>query len=714
MKLYYILFVLAFLYSISSKVKLKTNNIPSNDIDEETEESKRLKEQYLEEDIRDNKHLQSEVFSKEEIAKRTSYDGLVMKVDSIVFEYLMKEKENKFALIFIDEYDEKCQQQVTCKRRNKLYKKFKKASVEVASIHPPVLMLYMKCSLAPTFCNTEERQKSVPFVVWFQQNKFIYYDFSKNGIEPKDYVKFIKNELKFTYIEEVTNKYEFQEFINNSKYIRMLGVFPMDNSNSKNYENYFVETVTNSTLIKSGDFVFAKTYDTSYINYKEVDKKNPSILIFTTVPVPENIEDIKNIENYDGIDFFNRKVVELVRSYSFSSDVFDKNYDKNVFLKEVVLESLPYLTSSDNRFYRIAEEHIDHQFLLVIDPKSTKNVDILENYKDISKKFRENKILVTFSFLFYGDLIRDIVGNKVNFSNLPVLFYNNNRNAHNQHDVSSLLYNGDITYNGLEDFYQVSANHNLENKTKSKKAPIMRSEDIENEEQTSPEIHKVVFDNFNKLVVKPKNDVLVFYHEDDYNDNVLCRKWNLLLKTIKMKVNEKNFIEKLKIYRFNTARNIKTGIYMPKKLPQLVLFQASNNKTPVDYPQGPSIKLFSNFLELFIEDINLNIQKEDTDKYLTEIFNNPLYKEKNQIATDATEKVISKDFDEELFEFENRVFSENNESNNSNIDQNPNVANEANSNYNEHTDLKHSNSENIEIHSETKNKEDASTTKTEL
>ena len=662
----FLFLILFFLNSINSKVKITNfgkGSIPANELqldnyDTDTElsmESQKLQEELLEEDIRNNKNLQPNILTEEEIQKMIQYDDLIIKIPELILDKVMK--STNYALIWIDEYDETCTKQTLCKRRIRLYNAFKAAAMEIVSLKPTVLMIYIKCSDSPSLCNTAERQKNVPFVVWWHNGKVFYYDFNVNGEEKKHYVNFVKNELKYTNVAEINNKLEFTEFVQNDKYIRLLGVFPPNHPESDMQEKFFNETIINSFIQKSGEFLFAKIYDTSLVNYNELDKDNPSILTFNLIPPQENLDEIPNILHYDGKDFFNRVNVEQIRSYHMSSELINENNNKTLvqdnFLKELLLETFPYIFTTNSKIYQLSVDNIDYQFLLILDPESRSNIAILENYTDISKRFRESKILISFVYIFFDSLVKDSIGDKVSLDKFPILFFNDNR-AEGEQDIQNLLYKENkLSYKGLEEFFFKSVrNSEMSNSNLNRNSKAVHPSEEKEDNLNKNELQKVVFDNFRDLVINSHDDVAVFYHNDDFSTNVLCKKWNLLLKTVQNKINTSNSRNKPKIYLFNVGKNAKAGLYFPKKIPQLVLFRSTKKNAPVDYPQGPSIKQLANFLELFLNDLELNIAKEDIDKYLSEIFNNPEYNDKGKKAVDPEEKIISKDFDEELYAFE--------------------------------------------------------------
>ena len=201
--------------------------------------------------------------------------------------------------------------------------------------------------------------------------------------------------------------------------------------------------------------------------YRDFNKTHDSILIFTK-------DDLLNFTNIFKIDeerfqsykskfsFISEFTNEKFFPYYFNRSDTDYYNSSSNFVNDIILNSLPSIFPLDQKFYNLAfGGPIQKHFLLIIHPHHLLNFEILENYSNISRKFREknNEIWFTFS-IFNNDLkvmlkpdMNDI--NKDEEKDFPLLMLFNLKNDEQfkEETAEKYYFNKQITFENLENFY---------------------------------------------------------------------------------------------------------------------------------------------------------------------------------------------------------------------------------------------------------------------
>ena len=173
----------------------------------------------------------------------------------------------------------------------------------------------MKCSENPRFCS-ELKKEEIPFLIWINNNNFGIYN------EPKDkesFINFCEKMVKFSSIKVLDSKEDIVEFLMNNNYYRLLGVFPRKSNETSLNEDLYENSIPNSIIANSGEFIFGKVITkelTEYI-YREFNRDNDSLLIYTKA----DLLNFTNIFKIDEETFKSNK-----KKYTFISEFTNEKF----------------------------------------------------------------------------------------------------------------------------------------------------------------------------------------------------------------------------------------------------------------------------------------------------------------------------------------------------------------------------------------------------
>ena len=581
--------------------------------------------------------------------KEIEFDGVLLKINERIFEQIMK--KINYALVLF--YEDKDKKSIEAQDQLRL------AAELIVQMSPAVGVFKMKCSENPKFCS-ELKKNEIPFMIWINNNNLGIY---KEPMERDHFINFCEKMTKFSSILSLDSKEDIAEFLMNTNYYRLLGVFP-DNKNSSYFENIFENMIPSSLLSNSGEFIFAKITRKELIDniYQKFDKTQNSLLIFTK-------EDLLNFTNIFKIS--EEQLQSYTSKYNFINEVSNEKffpyylnstdqhyYEKNEnIVNDIVLNSLPSFFPLDQKFYNLAfGGPIQRHFLLVLHPEHLFNFQILDNYHNISLKFREKKYEIWFTFSIFDNELKDILKpelmeiQKDEEKDFPILLlFNLKNNAENKkEDVEKYFFNKAITFENLERFYlkfhKVSKFEEIKGTILSE--PIL-SEDSDFERFKKSEkidIPRVVGLNFKELVFEFPDNVLVLFIDDDKENLNLYRKWIFLLNNV-LKMSNPDL---LRIYKYNAQLNDNYLTQVPNDFPALKLYVRHSKDNPIEYTFGPSILNMAKFLNEYIPLLNLKVSLEQVQAYNLEIFSNSDYIESQIFSFDdeGNQHLVDENFDE--------------------------------------------------------------------
>jgi hypothetical protein len=546
--------------------------------------------------------------------KEIEFDGVLLKINEKIFEQMMKKVS--YALVLF--YEDKDKASTDAQDELRL------AAETIVQMSPAVGVFKMKCSENPRFCS-EMKKEEIPFVIWIINNNFGIYK------EPKDrenFIIFCEAMTKFSSIKSLETKEDIAEFLMNTNHYRLLGVFPNENSGQKNkLENMYEQIIPNSLLSNSGEFIFGKVTKkelTQYI-YQNFDKSQNSLLIFTKDDLL-NFTSIFKLEE----DQFQRYKEKFTFISDFTQEKFypyylnhtdPTFYDKpQSVINDIIINALPNIFPLDQKFYNLAfGGPIQKHFLLVIHPDHLLNFEILENYNNISKKFREKSHEIWFTFSLFDNDLKDMLKpelmeiQKDEEKDFPILLLFNlkNNEENKKEDIENLerFYLKFHKVNKLDEVRHTVASEPVIVEEFDYEA-IKKSDQIE--------IPKVVGLNFKELVFDFPDNVLVLFLDDDKENTNLYRKWVFLLTKVIKLANS----DLLRVYKYNAQLNDNYITQIPHHFPTLKLFIRHNKENPIEYTSGPSLLNIAKFLNELVPLLNLKVSLQQLQEYNQEIFSN--------------------------------------------------------------------------------------------
>ena len=174
--------------------------------------------------------------------KEIEFDGVVLKINEGIFENMMK-KINYAIVLFYEDKD---------KQSEIVQNHYRLAAESIVQITPAVGVFKMKCSDNPRFCS-ELKKEEIPFVIWINNNNFGMYKETK---DKENFINFCEKMVKFSTIKLLETKEDIIEFLMNNNYYRLLVVFPRMSDETSVNEEIYENSIPNSLLAKSGEFVF--------------------------------------------------------------------------------------------------------------------------------------------------------------------------------------------------------------------------------------------------------------------------------------------------------------------------------------------------------------------------------------------------------------------------------------------------------------------------
>lgn len=407
--------------------------------------------------------------------------------------------------------------------------------------------------------------------------------------------------------------------------------------------------------------------------YRDFNKTHDSILIFTK-------DDLLNFTNIFKIDeerfqsykskfsFISEFTNEKFFPYYFNRSDTDYYNSSSNFVNDIILNSLPSIFPLDQKFYNLAfGGPIQKHFLLIIHPDHLLNFEILENYSNISRKFREKNHEIWFTFSIFNNDLKDMLKPDLNDINkdeekdfpLLMLFNLKNDEQFKEETAEKYYFNKQITFENLENFYikfdRIKNFDEIKNTLISEK--ILHDDYNFYKESHVIDIPKTVGLNFKELVLDFPDNVLVLYIDSDKDNLNLYKKWIFLLNKI-LKMSNSDL---LRIYKYNVALNDMYLTQLPNQVPAIRLFIRHNKENPIEYQFGPSILNIAKYLNELIPLLNLKISLQQVQEYNQEIFSNPDYMEERiyEIDDDGKEHLINHNLDEiiEKRGLDNRVFN---------------------------------------------------------
>ena len=288
--------------------------------------------------------LNMDTDNNQDLLNQIEFDGLVLKINEVVFESVMK--KINFAIIFF--YDDNCND---CDR---ILGELKIAAQQIVKLKPPVGVFKMKCSENRKFC-TDIQKDEVPYAIWINNDNFGYF----NDKSAQNFISTAEKMSKFSKIKTIENIDDLTEFQSNKNYYRVLGIFPHNNTisnekakiiyvNSQKLEECFENIVPDSFLLKSGEFVIGKITDFKLLDLlTDISIIQPTILLYSK----EGIIDFANL-----FSLSQTKLKEYITKYPFISQFNDVNVfsynlnnlnittycDKVRTLEEIVLNAILY------------------------------------------------------------------------------------------------------------------------------------------------------------------------------------------------------------------------------------------------------------------------------------------------------------------------------------------------------------------------------------
>ena len=575
--------------------------------------------------------------------KEIEFDGVVLKINERIFQNMMK-KINYAIVLFYEDKD---------KQSDIVQNHYRLAAESIVQISPAVGVFKMKCSENPRFCS-ELKKEEIPFLIWINNNNFGIYN------EPKDkesFINFCEKMVKFSSIKVLDSKEDIVEFLMNNNYYRLLGVFPRKSNETSLNEDLYENSIPNSIIANSGEFIFGKVITkelTEYI-YREFNRDNDSLLIYTKA-------DLLNFTNIFKIDeetfkrnkkkytFISEFTNEKFFPYYFNPSISDYYENTTYIINDITLNALPSIFPLDQKFYNLAfGGPIQKHFLLIIHPDHLLNFQILENYSNISSKFREKKYEIWFTFSLFDNELKDTLKpelteiNKDEEKDFPILLLFNMKNyeTNKKDDAEKYFFNKKITFQNLENFYlkfhKIDKFDEIKHTLKSELNP---NQDYHSFKQSNLiDIPKTTGSNFKELVLDFPDNVLVFYFDNDRENVNLYRKWIFLLHKI-LKISNPDL---LRIYKYNVDLNDMYLTQLPHNLPAIRLYIRHNKDNPIEYLYGPSILNIAKYLNELIPLLNLKISLMEAQEYNQEIFSNPDYMEEKiyEIDDDGKEHLIN-------------------------------------------------------------------------
>ncbi len=596
---------------------------------------------------------------------QVEFDGLVLKVNEVVFESILK--KIKYSLVlFYEENNRECED---------VLHEFKKASETIVRLVPPVGMFKIICSENKKLCSDVQKDK-VPFVLWFNNENYGYFD-NKNS---QTFLKTAELLSSLSKIKTFEEKDELDQFLSNKNFYRVLAVFPHNEtindeenrkrfSNSEYLDNLFENTFNDSYLITSGEFNLARI--TSYNLLEKISTpkiENSSIIIY----MKENLFDLPSIS---GIN--QNELEQFSKTYSFLSQFlkerifhyhFDRNeknyYQSEKFVNEILLNSLPFVFPLNPNIYNLVfAGPIRTQFLYFLSPKHSNEANLkrLEDYNTISRIFRQKGLHVWFGFVFFDNETREIFGKEIEShykdeeKDFPLLIsyhFNKRPEEASKEDVEMKVLKKELNQRNLEEFFsKIGKNQTTEERQVniiSEEPELISYENYTNHSN----LPKVVGNNFKELVIDYPDNVLVLLEDTDSEKKNLYNRYIYLLNEIKRIVDPKI----LKIYKFNVELNDVVHTKLPTKYPTLRLFMRHGKSLPMDYNHGCRLETFSKFLNHMMPILNLRFSEEQIKSFENTINTNPnfIYDEK----IDSLETV--ENVEQNTFPVENDSSSESN------------------------------------------------------
>jgi len=579
--------------------------------------------------------------------KEIEFDGTLLKINERIFEHMMK-RVNYAIVLFYEDKDAKS---------TNAQDQMRLAAETIVQMSPAVGVFKMKCSENPKFCS-ELKKEEIPFILWINNYNFGIY---KEKIEKDTLIDFCEKMVRFSNIKLLESKDEIAEFLMNNNFYRLLGIFPKNNPNDKNFfETLFENVIPNSIISKSGEFIFGKIVNqelTNYI-YQNFSKTQDSILIFTK----DDLLNFTNIFKIDDESFqrYRQKFnfiseFQYEKFYPFYLNHSDPTYfnNKENLVNDIILNALPHIFPLDQKFYNLAfGGPIQKHFLLVLHPDHLLNFEILDNYNNISKKFREKNYEIWFTFSMFDNEMKDALKPDLNEINrddekdFPVLLLFNLKNYQentNKEDIEKYFFNKPINFENLEAFYlkfhKISKFDEVRHTITSEKVSKEDSDPELLKKSTAIDIPKVVGFNFKELVLDFPDNVLVLFLDNDEENLNLYRKWIFLLNEILRIANS----QLLRIYKYNVQLNDNYLTQVPQNLPSIRLYIRHNKENPIEYQSGPSMLNLAKFLNELIPLLNLKISLQQVQEYNREIFSNPDYIEEKiyEFDDDGKEHLIT-------------------------------------------------------------------------
>jgi hypothetical protein len=586
----------------------------------------------------------------QDLSSQVEFDGLVLKVNEVVFESILK--KIKYSLIlFYEENNIECED---------VLHEFKKASETIVRLVPPVGMFKIVCSENKKLCSDVQKDK-VPFVLWFNNENYGYFDI-KNS---QTFLKTAELLSSLSKIKTLVEKDELNQFISNKNYHRILAVFPHnetinDQENRKRFydseylDNLFHNTFNDSFLIRSGEFNIGKILNFKLLeNIPSPKIDNTSIIIY----MKENLFDLPSISGIDRNEleqnsktysFLTQFLQERIFQYHF--DQKDKNYyQTEKFVNEILLYSLPFVFPLNPNIYNLVfSGPIRTQFLYFLSLKhsSEANLKLLENYNTISRIFRQKGLHVWFGFVFFDNESREIFGKEIEShykdeeKDFPLLIsyhFKKRPEEATKEDVEMKVLKKELNQRNLEEFFsKIGKNQTIEEKEEnitSEEPELISYENYTNHSN----LPKVVGKNFKELVIDYPDNVLVLLEDSDSEKKNLYNRYIYLLNEIKRIVDPKI----LRIYRFNVELNDVFHTKLPSKYPTLRLFMRHGKSYPMDYNHGCKLETISKFLNHMIPILKLRFSEEQIISFETTISTKPkfIYDEK----IDSLETVENED-----------------------------------------------------------------------
>lgn len=569
--------------------------------------------------------------------KEIEFDGVLLKINEKIFEHMMK-KVSYAIILFYEDKD-----QASEKAQNEL----RLAAETIVQMSPAVGVFKMKCSENPRFCS-ELKKEEIPFVIWINNNNFGIY---KEPKEKDNFINFCERMTRFSSIKLLDSKEDIVEFLMNNNHYRLIGYFPKSNADEENkFELLYENMIPNSILSLSGEFIFGKVTKKEVADhiYQKFDKSQNSLLIFTKDDLL-NFTSIFKLEEEqfqkykDKYPFVSDFINEKFYPYYFNNSDPSFYEDARAVVNDVIINALPNIFPLDQKFYNLAfGGPVQKHFLLVIHPDHLLNFEILDNYNNISKKFREKKYEIWFTFSIFDNELKDMLKpelmeiQKDEEKDFPILLLFNlkNHEENKKEDIEKYFFNKDITFENLESFYLKF--HKVTRFEEIRKS-IVSEPEIEEEynydffrKQQGTNIPKVVGTNFKELVFDYPDNVLVLFVDDDKENTNLYKKWTFLLSRI-LQLADPNI---LRIYKYNTQLNENYITQVPHNFPTLKLYIRHNKENPIEYLSGPSILTLAKFLNELVPTLNLKVSLEQAQAYNQEIFSNPDYIEERIFEID--------------------------------------------------------------------------------